>query len=111
MQLTGAKASAASTVILVPPAATMSSDAINQPQRFRIDRPVHDYMGSGEGMYECIGRAIGEVLLTEDARAVLRLPNLRRAEGPEGQLSDGEGLPTGSYPAHMVFAFDGSVAG
>lgn len=99
------------TVILVPPAATMDPDAIDQPQRFRIDRPDHDYMGFGQGMHECTGRAIGEVLLTEAARAVLRLPNLRRAEGPVGQLSDGEGLPAGSYPAHMVFAFDGPVAG
>ena len=95
----------------LPPAATMDPDAIDQPERFRIDRPDHDYMGFGQGMHECTGRAIGEVLLTEAARAVLRLPNLRRAEGPVGQLSDGEGLPAGSYPAHMVFAFDGPVAG
>ena len=101
---------AGTTVVLIPSAAVMDPDAIDEPERFRIDRPDHDFMLFGQGMHTCLGQMIGEVLLTEAARVVLRLPNIRRADGPEGHVQNGTGLPGGGYPAHLVFAFDEPVA-
>ena len=102
---------AGTTVVLIPSVAIMDPDAIDEPDRFRIDRPEQNYMLFGDGMHTCLGKMIGEVLLTEAARAVLRLPNVRRAEGPTGHIQNGVGLPGGGYPTHLVFAFDGPVTG
>ena len=55
------------------------------------------------------GLQIGKMLLTEAARAVLTLPNVRRAAGPAGHIQRGQGLPGGGYPAHMMFEFGGPV--
>ena len=101
---------AGTTVVLIPSAAMMDADAIDDPGRFRIDRPEHDYLLFGAGMHTCLGKMIGEVLLTEAARAVLRLPGIRRADGPAGHVRNGAGLPGGAYPAHLVFAFDSPAA-
>jgi cytochrome P450 len=97
---------AGSTVILVPSSAMMDPEMIDAPDMFRIDRPLWSYVLFGEGMHQCLGREIGKILLTESARAVLKLPNLRRAPGATGQIVPGSGLPGSSYPAHLIFEFD-----
>lgn len=98
---------AGSTVVLVPASAMMDGDMIDAPETFRIDRPRWSYIQFGQGMHECLGREIGRILVSEAARAVLRLPGLRRADGAAGHIALGSGLPGGSYPAHLVFNFDG----
>jgi cytochrome P450 len=97
---------AGSTVILVPSSAMMDPEMIDEPNAFRIDRPLWSYVHFGEGMHQCLGREIGKILLTESARAVLKLPNLRRASGAAGQIVAGSGLPGSSYPAHLLFDFN-----
>lgn len=100
------KIAAGTTVVLCPGAAMMDPEQIDQPERFKIDRPDWTYIFFGEGMHRCLGEQVGRMMLTECARAVFRLPNLRRAAGAAGQISRGTGLPGSSYPLHLVFDFD-----
>jgi cytochrome P450 len=97
---------AGTTVVLVPTAAVMDGETIEDPDRFRIDRPEWNYMIFGDGMHKCSGRMIGTIMLTEAVRAVLSLPNVRRAPGAAGQIQLGTGLPGAGYPAHLMFDFD-----
>lgn len=53
---------------------------------FRIDRPPEAYMHFGYGMHECFGLYMNRVMIPQICKAVLKLPNLRRAAGPEGRL-------------------------
>ncbi len=97
---------AGTTVVLCPGAAMMDPDQIDQPNEFRIDRPDWTYIMFGEGMHRCLGEQVGKIMLTETARAVFRLPGLRRAKGAAGKIQRGTGLPAGSYPMHLIFDFD-----
>lgn len=97
---------AGTIVVLVPTAAVMDGETVDDPTRFRIDRPEWNYLLFGDGMHQCSGRAIGTVMLTEAVRAVLKLPNVRRAMGAAGQIQFGTGLPGMGYPAHLIFDFD-----
>jgi cytochrome P450 len=101
---------AGTAVVLIPGAAMMDGETIDDPDTFKIDRPAWTYIMYGDGMHVCLGREIGKVLLSEAVRAVLRLPGVRRAEGPAGTLTRGTGLPGAGYPAHMVFDFDAAGA-
>jgi cytochrome P450 len=94
------------TVVLVPTAAVMDAETIDDPARFRIDRPDWNYLIFGDGMHQCSGRAIGTIMLTEAVRAVLKLPNVRRAAGAASHVQFGSGLPGMGYPAHLMFDFD-----
>jgi cytochrome P450 len=53
---------------------------------FRIDRPADAYMHFGYGMHECFGVYMNRVMIPQLCKAVLRLPDLRRAAGPAGRL-------------------------
>lgn len=99
------------TVIVIPAAAIMDPELFPNPDTFEIDRPERDYMIFGDGMHACIGKAIGEILLTEIARAVFALPGIRRADGPTGHIQNGVGLAGGGYPAHFWLEFDAPGAG
>ena len=94
------------TVVCVPSSAMMDGDMIDEPNRFRVDRPAWNYVMFGQGMHECLGREIGTILMAEAARPILRLPGLRRAPGAAGQLRMGDGFPFQFYPGHMVLEFD-----
>jgi len=66
--------------------AMMDGRRVPRPDAFRIDRPDHQYMHFGYGMHECFGLYMNRAMVPELCKAVLRLPNLRRAAGPAGQL-------------------------
>ncbi len=102
---------AGADVVLVPAASMMDADMVPDPTAFRIDRPLWTYMMFGEGMHQCFGREIGKILLVESARAVLRLPNVRRAPGAAGHIQRGTGLASSGYAAHLIFDFDGPPPG
>jgi hypothetical protein len=60
-------------------------------------------MHFGYGMHECFGIYMNRVMVPEICKAVLKLPNLRRASGPEGQLRmDTE---FGIFPMNLTVAF------
>ncbi|MDO9712617.1 cytochrome P450 [Paracraurococcus lichenis] len=71
--------------------------------QFRTDRPDYSYMHFGYGMHECFGLYMNRVMVPEICKAVLKLPNLRRAPGPEGRLRMDEEF--GIFPMNLTVAF------
>jgi len=48
-----------------------------EPDRFGPKRSTQDEFTFGLGLHECLGRAIGEVMVPEVVRQCLLLPNVR----------------------------------
>ena len=71
------------------------------PGQFRTDRPGSAYMTWGYGMHNCFGEAINKAVIPAILKPVLKLKNLRYADGASG--IDGAGTP---FPVHMHLAFD-----
>jgi cytochrome P450 len=71
--------------------------------QFRTDRPDYTYMHFGYGMHECFGLYMNRVMVPEICKAVLTLPNLRRAPGPEGRLRMDEAF--GIFPMNLTVQF------
>lgn len=86
-------------------AATQSAmndeQVFSEPERFRVDRPEADYLHFGHGLHTCFGEPINRVQLPQMAKALLRRPGLRRAEGRAGKLSWNMLFPKG-----LTLAFD-----
>lgn len=71
------------------------------PERFRVDRPEGDYLHFGHGLHTCFGEPINREQLPQMAKALLRRPGLRRAQGAAGKLSWNM-----LFPAGLTLAFD-----
>ena|SRR5579862_3108297 len=56
------------------------------PSEVNIHRPESSYVAYGWGPHRCIGQEINTVANTAILRAFARLPKLRPAPGPQGQL-------------------------
>ena len=56
------------------------------PNEVRTDRPLESYIHYGIGPHKCLGMEASRVGLTAMFKVVMRLQNLRRAPGPQGQL-------------------------
>ena len=56
------------------------------PLEVKLDRPESSYVAYGWGPHICVGREINIVANTAILRFFARLPELRRAPGPQGQL-------------------------
>jgi cytochrome P450 len=69
------------TVLALTHAAMFDLAAFPDPERFDPKRSRSDAFHFGHGLHECLGRAIGEVMIPEIVRQCLRLPGLR-ATGP-----------------------------
>ena len=69
---------------------------------FRTDRQWATYMLWGYGMHACFGAHINRAVLPAMLKPLLAQRNLRRAEGPRGQL-DQAGTP---FPQHLHLVFD-----
>jgi cytochrome P450 len=69
------------TVLAVTHSAMFDPTIFPDPEAFDPRRPLGDMFHFGLGIHECLGRAIGAVMVPEIVRQCLRLPNLR-AEGP-----------------------------
>jgi cytochrome P450 len=72
--------------------------AIDNPGKFRADRPWGDYMLWGHGMHTCFGAHINRAVVPAMLRPVLARPGLRA----EGEV-DGAGTP---FPKHFRVAWD-----
>lgn len=66
--------------------------AIADPETFRADRPSHHTIHFGHGPHTCLGSQINLVQVPEIVKHLLRLPGLKRADGPAGEL-DFQGGP------------------
>jgi cytochrome P450 len=75
-------------------------DVFTSPAEFN-GRRATEYLHFGYGMHSCFGKAINGVEIPELLAALLRLPNLRRAPGSEGQI-----LYDGPFPNRLVLEFD-----
>ncbi|WP_261395669.1 cytochrome P450 [Salipiger bermudensis] len=75
---------------------------IADPTAFRTDRAWEDYIIWGYGMHTCFGAAINKAVIPAILRPLIAQPNLRRAEGPAGQIDTG-GTP---HPQHFHLLYD-----
>ena len=81
--------------------AMFDPDAFPDPDAFRVDRPLSAYLHFGHGLHTCFGERINLVQIPELVAAALRLPGLRRAPGPDGQIAY-----DGPFPDRLVLEFD-----
>ena len=75
---------------------------VEDPEKFRADRPWGDYMLWGYGLHTCSGAYINRAVIPAMLRPILARPNLRRAEGDAGRLSGG----ADPFPRHFVLESD-----
>jgi hypothetical protein len=76
--------------------------SIDAPEDFRIDRSLEsDYLHFGAGLHTCAGRYISSLLMLEVMKQLLRLGNLRRAAGTDGQIRF-----DGPFPDAFMLEFD-----
>jgi cytochrome P450 len=69
------------TVFALTHAAMFDPAVFPDPERFDPTRPLGNMFHFGLGIHECLGRAIGRVMIPEIVRQCLRLPELEAA-GP-----------------------------
>src|SRR5437879_4190935 len=66
-------------------AANLSAEMFPEPRKVKLDRPLENYIHFGWGNHKCFGAGFANIGLTAMLRCIARLPNLRRAPGPEGR--------------------------
>ena len=77
----------ADKLIFVSTASAMVDETeLDEPQKFNLDRPMTQYIHFGWGLHECLGKYLAIPLLVQSVKALLRLNNIRRADGPAGQV-------------------------
>lgn len=72
---------AGATVLAVTHSAMHDDTMFVAPDMFDPGRAMGDTFTFGQGLHECLGKAIGEVLVAETVRQVLRVPGIHPA-GP-----------------------------
>ena len=86
-------------------AATLSamfdSAVVESPGEFRTGRPPGNYLHFGAGLHTCFGEHINRVQIPTMMKSLLRLKNLRRAPGPDGQM-----VSEGPFPNRLIVLFD-----
>jgi len=75
------------TNVALSPSAAMRDPAVFGPDPEKIDlrRPAQNYLHFGTGLHKCAGAYLAKPLLREMFRAIVTLPNLRRAAGKLGK--------------------------
>lgn len=89
-----------STVIAAFASAMMDERRLPEPQRFDPARRAYEYIHFGYGLHECFGRHINHATLHLILKPLLKQLRLRRASGPEGQLSK-----NGPFAERLVVEF------
>lgn len=77
--------------------AMFDGDLMPNPDEFSLTRPPTSYLHFGLGHHECLGRYVGEVAIPEAVRQVVLRPDLRRKDGPAGQID----FAGGPFPEHF----------
>ncbi|MCY1082946.1 cytochrome P450 [Archangium lansingense] len=81
--------------------AMFDPEVLQEPDEFRVDRPPQGYMHFGRGLHTCYGERINHLVLPEVLGCLLRLRNLRRANGGEGRMKF-----EGPFPNRLVVEFE-----
>jgi cytochrome P450 len=68
-------------IIVTFTSAMMDGGAVQDPGRFRVDRPCREYLTFGHGSHSCLGRELAREQLTGLLIALFRRPNLEWAYG------------------------------
>jgi cytochrome P450 len=89
------------TVVALTRSAMFDGRQVPNPTEFRVDRPGYSYMHFGYGMHECFGVYINKVMIPAICKPLLKRRNLRRAPGPDGQLT----MDT-LFPRRLVVEYD-----
>ena len=71
------------TVLAVSHSAMFDDTMFADPERFDPARPTGDTFTFGQGLHECLGRAIGAVMIPEIVRQCLRLPGFAPLGPPD----------------------------
>jgi cytochrome P450 len=74
------------TVLAVTHSAMFDPAIYTRPEAFDPSRPTGDAFTFGRGLHECLGRAIGAVMIPEIVRQCLLLPDLKPVSPPEYKL-------------------------
>jgi cytochrome P450 len=70
---------AGATVVVATESAMFDETAVNDPRRFRLDRPWTDYFHFGHGLHTCFGQEINRVQLPALTTALLEGARIARA--------------------------------
>ncbi len=76
------------TVLAVTHSAMFDETVVDDPGRFDPTRPTADAFTFGQGLHECLGRAIGQAMIPEIVRQCLLRPDLRPAGPPDYRGGD-----------------------
>ena len=71
-----------------------------EPETFRLDRPFQNYILYGYGQHECFGKHISTAMIPQTLKPLLKLPNIKRAPGDDGQLKY-----EGAFPNNLWVEF------
>jgi cytochrome P450 len=89
------------TVFALTLSAMFDEEVVNDPDRFRVDRPKNHYLHFGHGLHTCFGSQLNLVCLPAAIKQLLLLPNLRISEQtPRIEYE-------GPFPDRLVLEFDG----
>jgi cytochrome P450 len=91
---------AGTLVFAATQAAMQDPRELPEPGAFRLGRNQESYLFFGHSAHTCLGRHIAPIEWLELAKPLLRLPNLRRADGAAGQLHY-----EGPYPTEFWVAW------
>lgn len=81
--------------------AMFDDDVLDQPLRFKLDRPWQHYLFFGLGQHRCLGEYVGRMAVPLVLKPLLRQRNLSTLRGPRGRMSW-----DGPWPDRFVVRFD-----
>jgi cytochrome P450 len=90
---------AGARVLIATQSAMFDSRRVKDPETFRVDRPLDDYLHFGYGLHTCFGQAINGVQLPALAAALFEGPPIKLTEPGAGIVYDR------SYPASLMVEF------
>jgi cytochrome P450 len=96
------KVSQSTIVVAVGLSAMFDRLRLQDPNSFRVDRPVDHYMLWGDGLHTCFGAHVNSVMVPAILKPLLASKGLRRAPGRAGQI-DTQGT---RFPVHLHIEFD-----
>jgi len=73
-------------VIAAPIAAMFDPEVFKEPSCFSSGRELKDYIHFGNGTRTCFGQYVADIVIVETIRALVLLPNLKRAAGCKGRV-------------------------
>ena len=96
------------TLVLACTASALHDErVVPEPDAFRTDRPHPTRLHFGLGAHTCLGRHLGEQVVPEVVRRVLRRPGVHRLPGTQGVVD----FAGGPFPEHLLLGFRGPRAG